>query len=133
MAAALLGEGDSGDVGQRPGQASPGEQEAWREIQTPPAATRTTEHAPGPRNPQVTTSELRTSSVPGPRHSPTTTTVIHPVMSVTCKGTWEAQGSSSCFRLQPRAAPNHPHARDVRPGQDAERRAQPLAASAAWT
>lgn len=133
VAAALLGEGDSGDLGQRPGQASPGEQEAWRETQTPPAAaTHTSGHAPGPRYPQLTTSELYTSSVPGPRHSPPPT-VIHPVMSVTCKGTWEAQGSSSCFRLPPRAAPNHPHAQDVRSGQDAERRAQPPAASAAWT
>lgn len=71
MAVALLGEGDSGDLGQRPGQASPGEQEAWRETQTPPAAaTHTSGHAPGPRYPQVTASELCTSSVPGPRHSP---------------------------------------------------------------
>ena len=66
MATVLLGEDDSEDLGQRPGQAS-WERGAWREIHTP-ASTHSRTH-PGPGSPRVSTSELCTLA-PGPRPSP---------------------------------------------------------------
>lgn len=48
VATVLLGEDDSGDLGQRPGQ-PPGERGAWREIHTPlPACTQEHTQAQGP-------------------------------------------------------------------------------------
>lgn len=98
MATVLLGEDDSGDLGQRPGQASWGEGGLERDTHTP-ASMHTAEHtqAQGPLMSPLLSFAFWC-------WDPDPPLVTHPVMSVTCEGTRGTGQLLFCWP-HPRAAP----------------------------
>lgn len=108
VATVLLGEGDSGDLGQRLGQASRGEGGLERDTHTP-ASTHTTEHAQVQgtlMSPLLSFALWCQDPAPPP--------VTHPVTLVTCEGTRGTRQLLFCWPT-PRAALSSEGAATLRP------------------